>query len=328
VLKTHLEIKALEVVERVRSRQPHEDGHVELKANWPETIDKAARQLAASANAALGEYVTWLIGINEDGSIPGASALELADWLPQVAAKFEGSHTPILVSHVNVSVGQVTVVALLFDTRQPPYLVKNPAFGVAKGESINWEVPWREGGRARTARRADLLSILGPTAMLPECELTDCILGEGNNGGASHLCLTVTMYVVPRVGQRVAIPFRKCEAGIRFSGDEKVIPLRVSRLIAGANEYAAVVHRAPSATIKESATEILIDGPGTIILIAEGGMSATQFAQSNVEVILRMQVVYANAPIIVSTTIRPHQTSRRLPEWRLTATSQSPDGTS
>lgn len=56
---------ALKIIDRVQSSQPVEDSRVELKAQWPVELNKAARQIAGHANAAHGESILWLIGIDE-----------------------------------------------------------------------------------------------------------------------------------------------------------------------------------------------------------------------------------------------------------------------
>lgn len=58
---------ALEIARRVENQQPVEDSRVELKRAWPTNYANAARRIAGHANAARGEAVLWLIGIDETG---------------------------------------------------------------------------------------------------------------------------------------------------------------------------------------------------------------------------------------------------------------------
>lgn len=84
-----LEVKswALTVVERVRSFQPTEDSRVECKASWLD-VKNIARQLAGHANAAKGEPILWLIGVDEKGAtVPGAEHKELNNWYPQLVKR-------------------------------------------------------------------------------------------------------------------------------------------------------------------------------------------------------------------------------------------------
>jgi hypothetical protein len=62
-----IEIEAwvLRVVDQVKKGQPNEDRRVELKAEWIEPPEKAARQIAGHANAARGSNILWIIGLDE-----------------------------------------------------------------------------------------------------------------------------------------------------------------------------------------------------------------------------------------------------------------------
>lgn len=60
-----IESWALSVIQQVESRQPNEDARVEMKTNWIEHF-KAARQIAGHANAARGDPILWLIGVDQD----------------------------------------------------------------------------------------------------------------------------------------------------------------------------------------------------------------------------------------------------------------------
>jgi hypothetical protein len=64
--RTHeIESWALNVIDRVLAKQSIEDDRVEAKAIWPDDTKKTARQLAGQANAARGEPILWLIGVEE-----------------------------------------------------------------------------------------------------------------------------------------------------------------------------------------------------------------------------------------------------------------------
>lgn len=62
-----IEFWALSVIERVELKQPHEDFLIELKRKWV-PLSKAARRIAGHANAARGEPILWLIGVDEKQS--------------------------------------------------------------------------------------------------------------------------------------------------------------------------------------------------------------------------------------------------------------------
>ncbi len=80
-----IEVWALGIIRRVEMEQPHEDSRVELKAVWPEDSAKAARQVAGHANAARGEPILWLIGVDEKKGVVGATFEEITKWWGQVA---------------------------------------------------------------------------------------------------------------------------------------------------------------------------------------------------------------------------------------------------
>jgi len=132
-----IEAWARDVMERVDCRQPIEDMRVELKAAWPDPV-KAARRLAAHGNAARGDSLLWLIGVNEAHGVTGASFEELSTWHAKLKREFDELSPDM--TPLNVSPPRGTVVALLFETSRAPFVVKNP-----EGGAVQFEVPWRDG---------------------------------------------------------------------------------------------------------------------------------------------------------------------------------------
>lgn len=190
---SELEAKVHGIIDRVTRKQPVEDSLVELKSDW---IDpkKASRHLAALCNAARGEPVLWLVGVDEDRGAIGVQEAELSNWWAQVRAEFD-QQPPTLIQNVAAPVGDNSVVALLFDTTRAPFVTKNPVVG----GPVVLEVPWREGNATRSARREDLIRILVPAVRVPEVELLDarasCLLG---NCGLWRTTLTLDVYVIVR----------------------------------------------------------------------------------------------------------------------------------
>ena len=143
---------ALSILQQVRSRQPTEDTRVECKALWLD-VKSVARQLAGMANAAKGEPILWLIGVDEKGAtIPGTEHRELNNWYPQLVKEFDGV-APSLLVDLNINIDEKTVVALLFETTGAPFVIKVP-------NTDRLAVPWREGTRTRSATRAELIRLL------------------------------------------------------------------------------------------------------------------------------------------------------------------------
>jgi hypothetical protein len=185
-----IESWSLRVIERVRNCQPVEDSRVELKADWPRDASKAARRLAGHANAARGEPILWLIGVDEVDGVQGASHAEPSRWWSSVKAIFDGI-APAL-SHLNVCPDGKTVVALCVDTSRAPYVVKNPAFGHTKGEGVALEVPWREGTSVRSATRSDLILLLSPLVEKPKLELLEGEIRLQPKDGDDKKTITIT----------------------------------------------------------------------------------------------------------------------------------------
>lgn len=160
---TDLEMWVRELVSAViETKQRCEDSRVELKASWPEP-EKAADRLAGQANAARGDHILWLIGVDErNHTLIDTNPAELANWLPSVERYFDG-FAPRLINDVNVRIDSYAIVALYFETeREAPYLVKYKG-GAAYPEYI---VPWRHGTRLTAAKREDILRILVPKQRL------------------------------------------------------------------------------------------------------------------------------------------------------------------
>jgi len=145
---------------------------------------KAARQIAALANAARGERALWIVGLDEKGRrvVQDPNQPDLAAWWSQVSKRFDGITPEMDSLAIPTAHGLVTVLA--FETDRSPYVVKTDGQG-----GVNREVPWRNGTRTDTATRAQLLSLLVENATLPEFELIDPKLTayERNTAGRNNL---------------------------------------------------------------------------------------------------------------------------------------------
>lgn len=180
---SEIESWALKVLDSLKRGEPLEDIRVELKTTFGEPT-KIARRLAGHANAARGEEVLWLFGVDEKVGVKGVVFQEFAAWWSKVSSHFE-SLAPEVVE-INVPYEGATVVALLVLTDRVPFVVKNPSFGLNRGESVEYEVPWREMTSVRSAKRSDLLRLLVPLQKLPSVEVISATLigqGQGTGGG-------------------------------------------------------------------------------------------------------------------------------------------------
>src|SRR5437773_7115102 len=132
-----IEAWAMTVIRCLQSGGGNEDARVEMKAAWI-PAERAARHIAGHANAAKGDAVLWLVGVDEKLGVVGAGKNELATWWPQIQSQFEG--VPPTMTPVSVLVEAKEVVALLFETTRFPYVVKNPAYGTPAGGPVQYEV--------------------------------------------------------------------------------------------------------------------------------------------------------------------------------------------
>ena len=289
----------LKIIEQVESGQPNEDYRVELKAEWPDA-KKAARRIAGHANAAYGEPILWVIGVDEKKGAVGVNNEELANWSAQVRAEFD-ELAPEILGDLNVPVKGKTVVALLFDTDRAPYVVKNPVYRQRNGGPVQLEVPWREGRSTRSASRSDLLRILSPIQKNPSFELLNAWLkvypeevGPSASGGLSYSDeknlawkLQMEFYVTPRTDARVVIPFHRCRASFEIPGHtprtqfESIVMEPLSSLVhRGGN----VTKRIDSVTIENTRDEVLFNGPGKIVLRGEVEIPKSQIDGKKAEV--------------------------------------------
>lgn len=205
-----LEGWANKAVDCASSGRPVEDSFVELKAELPTDLDRAARQLAGHANAAAGEDILWLIGIREDGFIQGAKRDEVSRWYSSVKKHFDGIYPGMQC--FNVARAGKTVVALRFSTGDSPYIV-NRAVGIR-------EIPWREANSTRSAKRDEILRLLHETVQLPSADF------RGGELEARQLRDFVTwqfkfgaeFYLIPRNIKPITIPVHLCSGYFEIEG--------------------------------------------------------------------------------------------------------------
>jgi hypothetical protein len=308
-----IESWALRVIDSVKSGQPNEDFLVELKATWI-SGEKAARRIAGHANAARGENILWLIGVDEkEGAdcVIGANVADIASWYPTVESFFN-ELAPTMISSLNIPVDEKTVVALVFETDRAPFVVKNQAFGSVKGVVVELEVPWRENTAIRSARRSDLIRLLAPLELLPEIEilgdieLTATIAGEDSVGNyhSDELRLNSELYIIPKSRERVIIPFHRCRVEFEIPG----IPTFKSNPISlnpALGDYGFAGGKPGSLTIKSTRHEIIIDGPGKLSLEATAQRpSLTEDAKNcDIRISIYLQPTAANRPVVLTKTL-------------------------
>jgi hypothetical protein len=263
--KIELEAWVLKVLDRFERNEPIEDSLVEVKAEWIDPV-RAARRLAGHANAAQGENILWIIGVDETNHvICGGSEVEASSWFAQVKSEFDDNLAPGLTFQIPVThENGATVVALLFETDRAPYVVKNHDPG-----RIQYEVPWREATAVRTARRRDLVRILIPLMKSPEIQVirgsVNLKIGETDGSGF----LSLNCYVVPRTLDRIVIPFHTSEARFGFAGSKGFVDFDSVTL--GPPGYSTPNQPGPnpfSPNVEYSYSEVIINGPGQVTIAA------------------------------------------------------------
>lgn len=305
-----IETWVLRVIGQVERGAHAEDGLVELKSKWP-SPETAARQIAALANAARGEPVLWIIGVDETTGVCGADPAELANWFSTVRSRFDQVYPE--VQDLNVPASGQTVVALLFQTDRAPYLVKNSAFGSVKGDAVEWEIPWREGRKTRTANREALLRMLGPLVQLPDVECLSCSLSvrdEPHKDGGSYQrwYFDASLYVVPR-GEALVIPFHRCVLTAAFEGGASIDNWPTLRLTPPYSIRMAgreMGSRVDSLTVESSSAEVIIQGPGKVQVMADVTNPLASFRlDGSVSIALRLNAIGANAASVLTVELTP-----------------------
>jgi hypothetical protein len=256
---SEIERWALRVVEQVKSGQPNEDARVELKTEWPADAYKAARQIAAHANPAGGEPILWVIGVDQKGVVVGADHNELSKWHKQVESHFDELAPG--VTDVNVPIDGKTIVALLFDTERRPFVIRSLNSG-----PVTYEVPWRGATSNRSAKRAELVRLLGSSPRLPKWEVVNGTLNvEWTErprvlGNKHRWTLNLKLYVEPDGNARISVPFHRC-GGILTLAELGSTP-RLWNIRLAPYEQGSV-------NLRGSNTDLVIDGPGMVRLEAE-----------------------------------------------------------
>ncbi|MBD2569358.1 hypothetical protein [Anabaena lutea] len=307
-----IESWALRVIDCVKSGQPNEDFLVELKREWIQEY-KAARRIAGHANAARGENILWLIGVDEEKGVDcviGANAADIASWYPTVESFFN-ELAPRMIP-LNIPVDNKTVVALLFETDRAPFVVKNQAYGSPGGGSVELEVPWRENTSIRSARRSDLIRLLAPLELLPEIEilghieLTATIAGKDvlGNPYPDELRLNSELYIVPKSRERVIIPFHLCRVEFEISGIPTFESNWISLNPAGGISIGRMT-KPGSLTIESTAHEIIIDGSGKISLQATAQRPSLPEDAKNCDIRISIYLLPtgANRPVVLTKTL-------------------------
>lgn len=312
----------LNILERLKSGQPFEDSRVELKATWPEA-SKAARRIAGHANAAHGEPILWLIGVDEKRGVVGSLNTEFADWYSKVQSQFDGIAPRVI--DINIPVGGNTIVALLFETDRAPFVVKNPTYGTERGEVVQLEVPWRENTSVRSATRSDLIKLLSPLQKLPDFEVINCLFtvkqiqNQEDPARKWFWSLQLTLYVVPKTENRIVIPFHRCETSCEILKTKNRIFFQTLTISPPGHYSLSDGFQSRSLTIASTNSEVIIEGPGMIKLnTCEKTLPIVGEITDSVQVIINLLPADTDRSIQISTILTPSTpTENELGRWIL-----------
>jgi hypothetical protein len=318
-----VEIWALRVLEQISTGGAYETALVELKADWTEP-QKTARRIAGHANAARGNAILWLIGVDEKRGILGVAPTNLATWYAQVRSEFD--HLAPDVTDVALDWGGLTIFALAFETDRSPYVVKNPRFGQKDGGSVRFEVPWRQGTSVESATRSQLLLILAPAARLPLVEVLEGQLAVTRDNAGEVWNMSMLIYVTPVTSERVAIAAHRIEASHRAASRPVVGPYtgEMAMLPMGSHDghYAALTQQHNlHPTIRSTNFDLTIDGPGLVKLIAKHPFQKHEgqpVAEDRIGTFV-IRPAGADVPIVLSATFTHQPRSDWQLRW-LTAT--------
>ena len=217
------------------------------------------------------------------------------------------------MTDINVPVGGVTVVSLVFETDRAPFVVKNPNFNKTK-DKIKFEVPWREGTSTRTAGRTDLLRLLVPITHKPEIEVLggELTYGKNINGdGWAWKLVALQLYVEPATGEEIDFVFHRCEVSFEIPDviKQTIFPkIQIAppyvRDFSGSRTYSSIwdIPMKPnSITAAHTGSEMIFRGPGRGDLTASIQLKSTDQNFENSIAIIEAKLVYSHneQPVIV-----------------------------
>jgi hypothetical protein len=211
VRQQQLEAQVLTIVDAVVAGHRVEDDRVECKADWPADHKRSARQLAGLANAAAGEPILLIVGLDEQAhAVHELSNVEPATWWGQVGARFAEVSLEPEMSVIHTDGGPV--VAMRFDTGRAPYVVTTDGIG-----GIDREVPWRRNASTRSAHRHEILrSVVGEVGvpqLLPISAWVRVEAGDpryfansGRSQPGANVAITYEIEAYVEAGEPVRLP--------------------------------------------------------------------------------------------------------------------------
>lgn len=293
------------------------DPQAALFRTWPGPPRRAARQLAAQANAARGRDVLWLVGVETTGTVRGADPGKFDDWLAGLLPFFDGlaprlTAFPIPAGPRQGKLPPKSVVALQVETDRAPFVVRGG------GLSGSMEVPWLDaGGRICSAGRLELIKLLSPLQDLPSLEILEAELTFYRNPHPTYASkatfrwtLDGSVYVMPQADTRVVFPLHRVRGGLtdatgNFSGPATEVNLTADK-------------NSPAIRLTESAA--LVEGLGRVFVYCSGSTTRPEIPTGE-EMTLTVDMVPAGSDraATASKTMRPAQVAEgnQAGRWKL-----------
>ena len=296
--KFEIDAWAIRAVTRLLDGQAKEDSLVEFKAELPPP-KQAARWIAGHANAARGETILWIIGIDEDARrFSGLPPGELSDWWAQVQSVFDETAPSVQDQIVDVRDGAVH--ALAFDCNRLPFVIKNQA-----GGQIDREVPWREGTSTRSARRSNLIEILAPVAHLPRVDMLRGTFSSAQANNVAYLGnANAVLYVVPHPHERAVFAHHDMKIGWEQEGRAHWFVDVTADIPEPIAALGLPAKKVPSSRIIESSSELVINGPGKIRLQAAEGILEGAFAHLPLNLCVQLTEAFSRKSVFLSLPLR------------------------
>ena len=282
---THqLEFQALTLLDALNAGQESAGAKPDHShfASWPGPPRRAARLLAAQANAARGRNVLWLVGVKTDDSgrhstgrlrVTGAQLPQFDAWLQNLLPFFDGLAPKVRAFVIpygaHGSVPAQSVIALQIETSRAPFVIRTTAAGTTL------DVPWWDPatGQTRSAGRTELVKLLVPLQDLPQFEVLEAELTFYKNPHPSGAQKTLhrwtldgSLYVIPQPETRAVIPLHRCSGSLRIPG---------SAFAAAAQDLSLTADKlSPAVRVTESA--VLVEGLGRLFIYCCGSTTAAE----------------------------------------------------
>jgi len=213
-------MKTIAIIEMVKNNRPVEDDYVEIKRHVHDPF-KIAQRIGGHANAARGEEILWIIGLDEHtGEIYDTNLGELTVFIAAINKYFDDITPKINI--LNIVYEGKSVIALNIETNRSPYVVKIQPEDKYLPE---FYLPWRQGTGHRAAKREDMFKVFLEESFRPELEkMADGgYLNYTNNTKQSKVFIHGRLYYYVTPKNETFIPYHRSNVEIRITRDRELV---------------------------------------------------------------------------------------------------------